>query len=225
MEMIVPSAQVQLAVVQGRNNSVDLVGGVGSPGRYPLESRNTRILSVLALGGGVDASLRNPAVRLQRGSQIYETRLDSLLSQASQNVRVRGGDQIFVVEDDRSFNVLGAAGRQQLFYFEKDELSVMEAMSIAGGLKTSRADPKGVLILREYHARDLKPGPYGPDMRQVVFSVDLTSADGLFAARQFMIHPNDTLLATESPITRVQTIIGLFGTLVGFASTVENLSE
>lgn len=104
-------------------------------------------------------------------------------------------------------------------------MNALDAVSAAGGLNSARANPRGVLILREYHPRDLTPGPTGPDMQQVVFSLDLTTADGLFAARQFKVHPNDTLLATESPITAAQTIVGLFGTIIGVSSSVNNLTE
>lgn len=224
-ETIQPSAQVQLSVTPGRNNSVDVVGGVGAPGRYPLESRDTKILSVLAQSGGINSGLRNPLVRLQRDGRVYETRADAILAEAGRNVRVRGGDQIVVVEDTRSFNVLGAAGRQQLIYFEKENMNVMEALSATGGLDSNRANPEGVLILREYRPKDLKPGLAGPNKPQVVFTIDLTSADGLFAARQFEIQPDDTLLATESPVNAVRTIVGLFGTVIGVSSQVSNLSN
>ncbi|MEO1137925.1 MAG: polysaccharide biosynthesis/export family protein [Pseudomonadota bacterium] len=224
-EQIQPSAQVQLSVVPGRNNSVDVVGGVTAPGRYPLDSRNTKILSILAQSGGIDPTLRNPLVRLQRSGRTYETRADSILENAGRNVRLRGGDQIVVVEDDRSFTSLGATGQQQLVYFEKEEMNVMEALSTTGGLDANRANPEGVLILREYTPKDLKPGLAGPDKQQVIFSLDLTSADGLFAARQFRIQPGDTLLATESPINSARTIIGLFGTVIGVSSSVNNLSN
>jgi hypothetical protein len=40
-----------------------------------------------------------------------------------------------------------------------------------------------------------------------------------------LIAPGDTLLATESPVTKVQTITRLFGSVVGFGSTVSNLSD
>jgi len=222
-EDISPSAQVQLSVIPGRNNSIDLVSGVAAPGRYPLDSRNTKILSAIAKGGGVSNDLRNPLLRLQRGSRTYETRFADLLADARRNARLRGGDQISVVEDDRSFNVLGAAGDQTVMYFEKESMTAMEALSAMGGLQASRADPKGVLILREYKAKDLKPGLAGPDMQQVVFTIDLTSADGLFAARQFEIHPQDTVLATESPVNAARTIIGLFGTVIGVSSTAGSL--
>lgn len=225
MEMIVPAAQVQVAVSPGRNNSVYVASGVGAPGRYPLENRNTQIMSVLAMAGGVNTALRHPRIRLQRNGRMYETRVDAILADPSRNIRVQGGDQIAVVEDTRTFTALGASRRQELVYFEKERMNALDALSAAGGLNAGRADPKGVLVLREYHPRDLTPGPRGPDMQQVVFSIDLTNADGLFAARQFQIHPNDTLLTTESPVTAVQTIVGLFGTVIGFSSQVGNLNE
>ncbi len=224
-EQILPSVQVQLSVTAGRNNSVDVVSGVGAPGRYELESRNTKILGILAQSGGVDPGLRNPLIRLQRGGRTYETRVDAILADAGRNVRLRGGDEIIVVEDDRSFNALGATGQQQLVYFDKDRLSVMEALSSTGGLNASRANLEGVLILRDYHPRDLKPGFAGPNKQQVVFTLDLTSADGLFAARQFLVQPGDTLLATESPINAASTIIGLFGTVIGVTGAVNNATN
>ncbi|MDF1670580.1 MAG: polysaccharide export protein [Roseovarius sp.] len=222
---ISPSAQVQLSVQPGRNNSVDMVSGVGKPGRYPLENRNTKILTAMALGGGISNTLRHPLVRLQRGGKTYETRADALLADASRNVRLRGGDQISVVEDDRTFNVLGAAAEESVIYFEKEQMTAMEAMSAMGGLNDARADPKGILILREYDGDDLKPGNAGPDMQQVVFTIDLTSADGLFAARQFLINPQDTLLATESPVASARTILSLFGTVVGAGATVNSIAN
>lgn len=222
---IAPSAQVQLSVEPGRNNSVDLVSGVGAPGRYPLENRNTKVLTAIALGGGINANLRHPLVRLQRGGKSYETRAEALLSDASRNVRLRGGDQIAVVEDDRTFNVLGAAQKESVIYFEKEHMTAMEALSAMGGLLDSRANPQGILILREYPATALKPGNAGPDMQQVVFTIDLSKADGLFAARQFHINPGDTVMPTESPVTSAQTILGLLGTVVGFTATVNNLSN
>nr|WP_297773617.1 polysaccharide biosynthesis/export family protein [uncultured Roseovarius sp.] len=222
---IAPSAQVQLNVAPGRNNAVDVVGGVGAPGSFPMESRNTRVLSVLAQAGGITPNMVHPLIVLQRGSQVYETRAEDLYEEPARNILVRGGDQIVVTEDDRTFNVLGAAGKQSVISFEKESMSAMEAVSAMGGLSASRADPKGLLVLREYDGRAITPDKPGPDMRQVIFSLDFTDADGLFAARQFDINPGDTLLATESPVTRVQTILGLFGTVVGFGSTAANLSN
>lgn len=211
----VPSAQVQLTVEVGRLNSVDVVTGVGRAGSYPLMDRNTTILSLIAQSGGIATNLRNPLVRLIRKGKTYEIRAESLFSDASKNVLLKGGDKVFVEEDRRYFTTLGATGREELIYFDREEVSAMEALSRVGGLVDARADPKGILILRNYSPDALKSDGSGPNKTQVVFSIDLTSAAGLFAARAFEVNPKDTILVTESPVVAATSIMGLIGTAFG----------
>ncbi|QCO55170.1 polysaccharide export protein [Pseudorhodobacter turbinis] len=222
MEPIAPSAQVQLSVTAGVRNSVDLVSGVGNPGSYPLPDRNYSILSLLAAGGGISPTFKNPLVRWIRAGKTYEIRADRLLAEASKNTTLRGGDKVIVAEDDRYFTALGATGTESLIRFEKDNISALEAMSLVGGISDARANPKGVLVLREYPAKAVRAdGIKGPEMRHVVFTFDLTSADGLFAARNFQINPKDSVLATESSLTAANTIFGLIGSLVGLNNSVK----
>lgn len=216
---IAPDAQVQITHASGQANSADLVSGVTNPGTYPLAGRDVSILSLIAQGGGISSELRNPLVRLIRADQTYEIRAESLFADASMNVLVRGNDKVLVEEDNRYFTALGATGTEQLVYFEKEEITALEAMSIIGGLSDSRANPKGVLVLRDYTEEQVDPE--GPTMQQVVFTFDLTSADGLFAARKFQVNPKDTVLATESPVTTVRTVTSLLGSVVGLTTTVQ----
>lgn len=220
LEPIVPSAQVQLSHEAGKQNSVDLVSGVPNPGAYPLLDRNSTILSLIAQGGGISKDLRNPKVRLIRDGKTYETRAEALFSHADRNTVLRGGDTIIVREDDRYFTALGATGTEQLVYFDKDRITVVEALSMIGGLAESRANLKGVLVLREYPGSAVRTDGSGPAKEQVAFTFDLTSAEGLFAARKFHVSPLDTVLATESPITTARTVLGLIGTTLGVARSV-----
>ena len=222
MEPIAPSAQVQLSVDAGSRNSVDLVSGVGKPGSYPMPSRNYSILSLLAEGGGISPNLKNPLVRLIRGSKTYEIRAERLFSEAGLNTNLQGGDKVVVREDERYFTALGATGKESLIHFEQDHISALEAMSLVGGITDNRANPKGVLILREYPRKATRAdGIKGPTMPHVVFTFDLTSADGLFAARNFQVNPKDTVLATESPLVAANTIFGLLGSLIGLNNAVQ----
>ena len=59
----------------------------------------------------------------------------------------------------------------------------------------------------------------------MVFTLDLTSADGLFSARNFHIAHGDLVLVTESPITSAQTIFGLVGAVFGLANQSANLAN
>lgn len=225
LETIVPSAQVQLNHTPGHKSSVDAVRGLASPGSYPLPDRNYSILSLISEAGGISTSLRNPLVRVIRGGTTYEIRANTLLENASRNVTLRGGDKIIVDEDDRSFIALGATGSEQLVYFEQEHLTTLEALAIVGGLADTRADLQGLLILREYAGKDLALDDSGPQKDQVVFTFDLTSADGLFAARKFQVNPDDVVIASESPITSARTVLGLIGSVVGLGGAVNNLAN
>lgn len=210
MEMIVPDAQVQMSVTAGSGNTIDVVTGVASPGRIPLTEISPTILTVLAEAGGISPNLRNPLVRLQRAGVSYEIPARRLFSEPAQDIQLRGGDRILVEPDQRNFIALGAAGRQEVVYFEREEISALDALSTIGGLSASRADLRGVLVLREYSPSDVRAeGPH-PRKPWVIFTFDLTHADGLFAAQRFLIQPNDVVLATESPVPAIQQVLSLF---------------
>lgn len=159
-----------------------------------------------------------------RDGRTYEVRAERLFSDGALNTTLRGRDRILVEQDDRYFTALGATGSERLINFDKDAISALEAISIIGGLNDGRADPKGVLVLREYRAAQLRQDGTGPMMQQVVFTFDLTSADGLFAARGFQINPRDTVLATESPVVATGTILGIVGATFGLLNTANAIS-
>lgn len=210
MEMIVPDAQVQMSVSPGSNNTIDVVTGVASPGRIPLTEISPTILTVLAEAGGINPSMRNPLVRLQRSGVSYEIPAHRLFSEPAQDIQLRGGDRILVEPDQRSFIALGAAGRQEVVYFEREEINALDALSTIGGLSTARADLRGVMVLREYAQGDVRAeGPH-PRKPWVIFTFNLTNADGLFAAQRFLIQPNDVVLATESPVPAISQMLSLF---------------
>jgi len=207
-----PSAQVQLNLTVGQGNSVDLVGGVGRPGSYPMQGGDMTVLSLIATGGGVSPALRNPRVGLIRGGNRYGIGYNHLTARPALNLRLRDGDKVFIEDDYRFFQALGAAGREELVYFDRDKITAREAIAMVGGLSEQRADPQGVLILRAY-----PPAAVGrsPHKDRVIFTIDLTTADGLFSADEFMISPGDLVLVTESPVNSAQTVFDLIGASFG----------
>lgn len=218
LEAIIPAAQVQLAMREGRGNSVELIGGVAKPGTYAMPDRSYTVLSLLSDGGGVQLNLNNPQIRLVRGNAIFGTSVEKLLNNPMLDTLLRGGDQVFVEEDQRYFLSFGATGTEDLHVFTKDRISAMDAVSIIGGVNDNKADPKGLLILREYPESALTAGQRGPRNSRVVFSVDLTTLDGLFSARNFEINPNDLVMATESPVNDALTISNIIGNFFGLFS-------
>lgn len=225
LEAIVPSAQLQLDMNEGRNNSVDLVSGVAKPGTYPMPDRNYSVMGLISAGGGISSSLNNPQIRLMRGGGIYGTSVDNLLNNPRYDTLLRGGDRVFVEEDERYFLSFGATGREDLHLFTKDKVSAMDAISITGGLQDNKADPKGLLVLREYQPSAVAAGNRGPRQTRVVFSLDLASADGIFSARRFQINPDDLIIATESPINDVVTVSNIIGNFVGVFNATASIGN
>lgn len=220
---IAPSAQVQLAVRGGEQNMIELVGGVARPGRYPLASRGVTILSILAEAGGIPDSMRNAVVRLQRGGTTYAVLVSDIYRDPGRDILLRGGDRIVVESDPRRFVMLGATGTERNVPFDKAGHTLLEALSMGGGLAEGRADLRAVMVLRKYPAKALRDGTAGPNKENVVFAFDLSTGMGLFNARSFRVHPDDVILATESPLPATNSILGLFGATLGTVQRAESL--
>lgn len=222
---ITPSAQVQLEVRESTGSTVSLVGGVQDPGAYPMRDQTYTVLSLIAEGGGVPDDLNNPQIRLIRGDAIYGTSIARLFDNPALDATLRPGDKVIVEPDDRYFLSLGAAGREAVHPFPRDEISALEALSIIGGLADTRANPQGILVLRDYPVDQVRLDGTGPAHERVVFTLDLTTADGLFSAGQFPILSGDLVYATESPVASTQTILSIVGNglgVIGRAATAIN---
>lgn len=220
---VISSAQVQLAVTEGRQSTASLVAGVANPGSFPLVDRDVTILDLLAQGGGVAARLVNPQIRLQRGNRTYGTSMTRLLADTEMNTTLVGGDRVFIEEDSRYFLSLGASGSKAQHRFPQDSVSALDAISIIGGLSADRANAKGVLILRSYPASSLRRDGSGPRNSRTIFTLDLTTADGLFSAGAFQIRPGDLIYVTESPLIGTRNVFGIIGSVFGLANSAGNL--
>jgi polysaccharide export outer membrane protein len=223
LEPLIAAVQVQLAVQPGRQNAVDIVSGVARPGSYPMADRAMTVLGLISLGGGVAPGIENPQVRLLRGARGYAISMERLLNEPDLDTLLRAGDKLVVEKDPRYFMALGASGREEMVPFRRETVSALEAVTIAGGISDARANPQGVLILREYPQSALQSAAQpGPSHSRVVFSMDLTSADGLFSAGNFSLESGDLVLATESPAVSARTILALLGAGVGVGNALDN---
>ena len=225
LSQIAPSAQVLLSVVPGENNTIELVSGVAKPGRYPVASRGATILSLLAEAGGIPDSMRNPVVRLQRQGTSYAVLAKDLYHSPDKDILLRGGDTVVVESDPRRFLMLGATGAERVVPFERSSHNLLEALSLGSGLNEARANIRAILLLRKYPAKAIRSDGSGPSMQQVIFTFDLATAEGLFAANEFNIHPDDVILATESQIPSINGVLGMFGAMLGAANTATNIGN
>lgn len=222
MEAVIPAAQVQIGHVSGSRNTVDVVSGLPRNGPYPLATGDTRVTSILAAAGGVPDAVSNPQVNLQRNGRLYRIGARTLLENPAADTVLRGGDRIYITPDNRYFLSLGAAGKEALINFPKDRVSALDAMSLVGGVDAATANPRSILVLRDYPASALSANPMkGPPKRKMIFAFDLTNADGLFAAGEFPIEDRDLVLVTQSPLVNTRTVLSFVGSFLGSARGIE----
>ncbi len=212
-----PDPQVQVFRVAGEGSTVSVTGEVGAPGVYPIEPGTRTLTGILAAAGGPDIDTDVAAVTLVRGDARGSIRFEDLYDAPGADVALRPGDRIVVESDDRSFTALGATGTQAVVEFDDSAISAIEAIASVGGLSTTAADPTGVFVFRnepEAIARALVGRPDLVGTQRVVYVLDLTRPNGMFAARDFAIRDGDTVYVTEAPFVQFSKVISaITGTL------------
>jgi polysaccharide export outer membrane protein len=142
--------QVTLTVVLSRSQRVSVIGQVGHPGLYPIES-NTTIFDLLALAGGTLDTSSDEVFLLRPDAsgnvQRYPINLKGLEDpkKSIPTQGLRGGDSIFVPRAEQ-FYIYGEVTAPNKYRVEP-HMTVIEAISRAGGV-TPRGSERRVDIKR-----------------------------------------------------------------------------
>lgn len=143
--------QVSILPVQMRGNQVSVIGLVGRPGRYPLDTANLRLSDMLATAGGIAANGADTVVLIgtrNGASMRKEIDIPALFLKGSENdVPLAGGDIIYVHRAP-VFYIYGEVQRPGAFRLERN-MSVMQALATGGGVN-QRGTTRGMQI----HRRD-----------------------------------------------------------------------
>ncbi len=215
LEPQTPNPQVSLERVPGSGASVSVLGAVGAQGVYPIEVSTQRLTAMLARAGGTAAPLEETVVRLERGKTSGEARLSLIARDPRQDIALRPGDRITLVEDDRTITVLGATGGQTRIPVPRHDYRLIDLLGDAGGLNGNMASAKGIFVFRS-------TDPGGRDSDRMVIRFDLSTPAGIFAARNFRLHDADTVYVSEAPIRNVQKLLS---TITGVAASADSLSN
>jgi polysaccharide export outer membrane protein len=148
----VKQPQVSIAVQQVRGNQVSVLGQVGRPGRYPLETGDVQLTDMIATAGGIVGTGADQIVVVgTRNGQPYRVEID-LPSVFGPNRRandliLQNGDVVWV---DRApmIYMYGEVQRPGSLRLERG-MTVMQALAASGGL-TQRGTERGLRV----HRRD-----------------------------------------------------------------------
>ncbi|GAB4261527.1 MAG: polysaccharide biosynthesis/export family protein [Pararhodobacter sp.] len=224
-----PDPQIYVSRTAGDGATVAVIGRVTAQGVYPIERPTRRLTAMLAAAGGVSIPPQNAMITVSRGQIRDRVWLNDLFEHPSLDIALRGGDRIFVEEDQRRFTVLGATGEQALLTFDAESMTAIEALARVGGLDATRADPTGVFVFRDEPAAIARNVLGRQDLvgdQRIVYVLDLTAPNGMFLARDFQIRDGDTIYVTEaSAVTWNRQIATLTGTLGATGAAVTAISD
>jgi polysaccharide export outer membrane protein len=223
-----PDPQVEVRRIAGDGATVSVMGGVNTPGVYPIEAPTLRLSAMLARAGGVALLPDKAQIKLERRGRVGRIWLQDLYDKPAYDVALRGGDRIIVEEDRRTFTALGATTQQKRVAFEKRDLSALEALAAAGGLDGNAANPTGVFVFRQESAEVAnrvlgRADLVGP--QRIAYLIDLTRPDGLFSAREFIIRDEDTVYVTEAPLGSWSRILAVATAAAALTRTVDIIAN
>jgi polysaccharide biosynthesis/export protein len=163
----VKNPQVTMVLLQVRGNQASVLGQVNRPGRYPLETADTRLTDLLAMAGGTAGSGSDMVVVTgTRNGQPFRLEVDLptlfAASGTGKDVLILNNDTIWVDRVPIVY-IYGEVQRPGPIRLER-EMTLLQALA-AGGGPTSRGTEKGIKVHRK-----------GSDGKVQVFELGMTDA-------------------------------------------------
>lgn len=160
----VQQPQVNIVLLQVRGNQVSVLGAVNRPGRFPLESFNTKLSDMLAYAGGINTSIGTNGggadkviVVGTRNGAPFRKEIDIpnifLNNQPQDDIEVAAGDVIFVPAAPQYY-IYGEAQRPGSFRIKRN-MTIQQAVAEAGG-PSVRGTERGLKIYRSDENGELK---------------------------------------------------------------------
>jgi len=174
----VQQPQVNIVVTQIRGSQVSVLGQVNRPGRFPIETQNTRVSDMLALAGGITPTGSDVVILTGvRDGKSFRKEIDVpsifMGTTAPDDVVVRGGDMIYV-HRAQVFYIYGEAQRPGPYRVERG-MTVQQALAQGGGIT-----PRGT----EWRLRLDRRMPDGTVQRISPERSDLIQADDVLYVRE-----------------------------------------
>jgi polysaccharide export outer membrane protein len=212
--------QVAVRITRNANSRVTLVGEIANNTQIPLTPKGERLLDVLAEAGGVKTPINKTMIQITREGHVVSLPLETVIRDPAQNVRLQADDVVTAISQSYSFTSLGETGTSAEIPFESTGITLAQALGRAGGLKSDRADVRGVFIFRLEDPAALDPATAAtarrtPDGRiPVIYTVDLKNPASFFVAQSFPIRDKDVLYVSRAPLTDLQRFVAIIGSMV-----------
>lgn len=224
--------QASVTMVNSVNNVIVISGDVVRPGQYPLSLRGMRLAKVISIAGGTRFPDYESRITVVRNGRRASTGYDRVLLEDSQNIRVQRDDLITLSHNPNRYTITGAIARSGEFPFDGTHVSLLEAVSRAGGLLDGRADPSGVFVFRFEHADLLGTLGYDDISRlqtsrgvPVVYRIDFNDPTARFYAQTFELRDGDAIFVSNADSTQLTKFLAILRGSISSSNAVTSIGD
>lgn len=200
---VIRNPQVDVRVADFRSQKVFLSGALNQPGTLPITNVPLTLIDAIDKLGGLADNADWESVYLTRGSvrQIVSLRDIYEKGEVTENLLLQDQDVIHVPRyDANKVFVLGEVNRPGSLFVSRNGTTLAEALSESSGINESRADGRGVYVLRNTGIEKDDAGY--PVYKAQVYHLNAASAVGFMLADQFPLQARDVVYVSAAPIAR-----------------------
>lgn len=214
--------QVLITLSQTITNSVIVSGEVARPGRLVLQTNRETLSDVVALAGGYRGNAKDLTLRVFRRGDSVDIAINDLIDMPQLDARAYPGDRFMLINNPRTFSVLGASSAVQQIPFTRSKVSLAEAIATAGGVNPNIGDPAAVFLFRYVADEQGNEVP-------VVYHLNMMKAGTYFLAQRFAMRDKDVLYfgnASANQPGKLLTLISqLFTPIMTVTAAVQTVQD
>ncbi|MFX1733778.1 polysaccharide biosynthesis/export family protein [Paraburkholderia sp. A1RI_3L] len=193
--------QVDVRVLAYRSQKVQVTGEVKQPGPLAISDVPLTLVDAITRSGGTTADADIQRVRLTRNNKLYVLDANRLLDRGdvTQNVMLQNGDIVNIPDrsDSRVF-VLGEVKTPTQMPMLKGRLTIADALTQAGGILDTDANPRQIYVMR-----GMMDNPTKPD----VYRLDMTQPNSIMLSTKFQLQPLDVVYVGTAASTTFNRVL------------------
>lgn len=203
LKSVIQNPQVDVRVVGYRAGRIEVTGEVAKPGTLNFDDTPKGVLQAIDAAGGLTAAASRRRAILERDGVIHVIDLAGLLSgnRLVSNPELHPGDVLHIPDtsNDQVF-ILGEVGKQAPVVIQQDSLTLIQAVSQAGGIDDVKGKASGLLVFRPQRTAD-------SSVTARIFTLNLSKPEGMLLASQFQLRPRDVVYIKATAFAQYNSII------------------
>ena len=203
LRQLIQDPQVSVRVLGYGSQRIEITGEVVRPETITLGNVPLGVLQAIDAAGGLAPGASRRRAILVRNGVRYRIDLAGLLSGSRlvPNPELEPGDVIHVPDEsaDQIF-MLGAVAQQRPLAMTQDMMTLIQALTDAGGLDATRASGSGVLVFRQ--PTNAKSGTAAD-----VYEINMSTPQGVLLAGQFPLRPRDVVYVQATEFAQYNAVI------------------